>query len=59
MNTRIFANRKLQIALGCYVVLAVIGALTLEGMLLGAVLCLFAILTVKTLIHALSDEDSP
>jgi len=35
----------------CYAVLALIGALALEGFLRGAVLALLAILAVKTLIH--------
>jgi hypothetical protein len=59
MKTPIFANKKLLVALGCYAALAVIGILTLEGILLGAVLCLFTILTVKTLIHACKDEEMP
>jgi hypothetical protein len=59
MKIQFFANKRLLAALGCYAVLAAIAALTLEGILLGAVLCLFAILTVKTLIHAQKDEEIP
>jgi len=50
------ANRKLLTALTCYAVLALIAYLALDGILRGAVLCVLAILAVKTLIHARTDE---
>ncbi len=57
MRTTIFANRRLLGALACYVILALIGAVTLDGILRGAVLCFFAILAVKTVIHSRKDEE--
>lgn len=59
MKAFILANRRLIGALACYAVLALIGALALDGMLRGAVLCFFAILTVKTVIHSRKDEEMP
>ena len=53
------AHRRLAGALASYVILALIGALTLEGILRGAVLCFFTILTVKTLIHSQKDDEMP
>jgi hypothetical protein len=53
------ANRRLASALVCYAILALIGALTLDGILRAAVLCFFAILTIKTLIHSQKDEEMP
>ncbi len=50
------ANRRLALALACYAILALIAAFALDGILRAAVLCLFAILTVKTLIHSRKDE---
>ena len=52
-------NRRLFAALASYAVLATIGALALDGILRGAVLCFLAILAVKTLIHAHKDEEMP
>jgi hypothetical protein len=52
-------NRRLAIALGCYAGLALIGAVALDGILRGAVLCFLAILAVKTVIHAKKDEETP
>jgi hypothetical protein len=59
MNMPIFSNRRLTIALACYAVLALIAALALDGILRGAVLCLLAILAVKTFAHAKKDEEMP
>lgn len=59
MKTQQFADKKLIIAMGSYVLLAIIGVSTLDGILLGAVLCLLTILAVKTLIHARNDEKFP
>jgi|MudIll2142460700_1097286.scaffolds.fasta_scaffold234809_1 hypothetical protein len=51
------ANRRLLIALACYAILALIAFLALDGILRGAVFCVLAILTVKTLIHGRTDEE--
>jgi hypothetical protein len=51
------ANRRLAVALACYAALALIAVFSLDGILRAAVLCLFAILTVKTVIHSRADED--
>ena len=51
------ANRRLLAALACYAVLALVALLALDGILRGAVFCVLAILAVKTLIHARSDEE--
>lgn len=59
MKAPLFANKRLLAALACYAVLALIGALALDGILRAAVLCFFAILTVKTLIHAQKDDEMP
>lgn len=59
MKAPFFANKRLLGALACYAVLALIGALALDGILRAAVLCLFAILTVKTLIHYQKDDEMP
>jgi hypothetical protein len=59
MKAPFHASRKLLIALSCYLILALIGTFMLEGILRAAVLCLFLILTIKTLIHARDDEDLP
>jgi hypothetical protein len=59
MKAPIFANKRLLGALACYAILALIGALALDGILRAAVLCLFAILTVKTLIHSQKDAGMP
>lgn len=53
------ANRRLAVALSCYAVLALIGALALDGILRAAVLCFMAILAVKTVIHSRKDEEMP
>jgi hypothetical protein len=53
----ILANKRLVGALVCYGALALIAVLALDGILRAAVLCLFAILTMKTLIHAHKDEE--
>lgn len=53
------AHRRLAVALACYAILALIGALTLTGILRAAILCFFAILAVKTLIHSQKDEEMP
>jgi 4-hydroxybenzoate polyprenyltransferase len=45
--------------MACYAVLALVGAVALDGILRAAVLCLFAILAVKTVIHAIHDEEMP
>ncbi len=49
-------NRRLAVALICYAVLALIGALALDGILRAAVLCLMAILAFKTIMHAKDEE---
>jgi 4-hydroxybenzoate polyprenyltransferase len=41
----------------CYAILALIGAVALDGILRAAVLCLFAILAVKTVIHTINDDE--
>ena len=51
------AKRRLAVAMTCYAVLALIGAVALDGILRAAVLCLFAILAVKTVIHAINDDE--
>jgi hypothetical protein len=53
------SSRKLAIAMACYVILALTGALLLDGMLRAAVLCFFAILAVKTWVHSRKDEELP
>jgi hypothetical protein len=57
-------NRRLLAALFCYGILILIAFLTLlpirssqDSFLLGLVLCIFAILIVKTLAHA--EDDKP
>ena len=50
-------HKRLYGALASYAVLALIGALALDGLLRGGVLCLLAILAVKTLAHAKKDEE--
>ena len=59
MRATIFANKRLLGALTCYVILALVGAVALDGILRGAVLCFFAILAVKTLIHSSKDDQMP
>jgi len=59
MKAPFLANKKLLGALSCYVILALIGAFTLEGMLRAGLLCFFLILTIKTLIHARDDQEMP
>ena len=59
METNFLANKRLLGALACYAILALIGALALDGILRGAVLCFLAILAVKTLIHSRKDELMP
>jgi cytochrome b len=59
MKIPFLANKRLLGALVCYAVLALIAALVLDGILRGAVLCLFAILTIKTLVHGCKDEKMP
>lgn len=59
MRTLTRANKRLAIAMACYAILALIGAVALDGILRTAVLCLFAILAVKTVIHAINDEEMP
>ncbi len=58
------ANRRLLAAMACYLVLIAIALYALlpirssqEKFLLGLVLCVFAILIVKTLAHAHDDSD--
>ncbi len=51
------AKRKLLAAFVCYLVLAAVAVLMLDGFLRGSVLCLLAILAVKTVVHA--DEEMP
>lgn len=51
------ASKQLIGALICYAILALIGALALDGILRGAVLCFFAILAIKTISHAQKDEE--
>jgi len=53
------ANKRLIGALICYAILALIGALALDGILRGGVLCFFAILAIKTVSHAQKDEEIP
>ncbi|MGA2263587.1 MAG: hypothetical protein ABSH28_19395 [Acidobacteriota bacterium] len=57
MKVPALANKRLIVALICYAILALIGALALDGILRGAVLCFFAILAVKTISHAQKDEE--
>jgi hypothetical protein len=52
-------NRRLAIALACYAILAAIGAIALDGMLRGAVLCFVAILAIKTIAHSKKDPEMP
>lgn len=59
MKAQIFANKRRLGALACYAILALIGTLTLDGILRAAVLCFLAILTVKTLIHSQKDDEMP
>ncbi len=59
MRAFLLAQKRLLVALACYAVLALIGALALDGMLRGAVLCFLAILAVKTVIHSQKDEEMP
>ncbi len=59
MKSFILAHRRVIAALACYAILALIGALALDGMLRGAVLCFMAILAVKTFIHYQKDEEMP
>jgi hypothetical protein len=53
------AHRRLAVALTCYAILALIGALTLDGILRAGVLCFLAILAVKTIAHSQRDEEMP
>ena len=48
-------NRKLLVAMACYLALALIAAFTLDGFLRAAVLFYFAILAVKIIVH--SDDE--
>jgi hypothetical protein len=50
-------NRRLAFALVCYAILAAVGAIMLDGMLRAAVLCFFAILAIKTVVHSRKDPD--
>ena len=57
-------NRRLLLAMACYLVLILIALYSLlpirssnEGFLLGLVLCIFAVLIIKTLAHA--EDDRP
>ena len=50
-------KKRLYVALACYAVLALTGALTLVGFLRWGVICLLAVLAVKTLAHANRDEE--
>ncbi len=50
------ANRRLVFALTCYAVLALVGALALDGILRVAVLCFMVLLAVKTIAHAKDEE---
>lgn len=52
-------NRRLALALACYAILALIGALALDGILRAGVLCFLAILAVKTVAHAQKDKGMP
>jgi len=53
----ISGKKRLCGALACYAVLALIGALALDGLLRGGVICLIAVLAIKTLAHAKKDEE--
>jgi hypothetical protein len=50
-------TRKLVIAMACYLILALIGGVLLDGMLQAALLCFLAILAIKTLIHSRKDDE--
>ncbi|MBN1566925.1 MAG: hypothetical protein JXA73_03705 [Acidobacteria bacterium] len=57
-------NRRLLIALGCYLILIVIALIALlpvrnshERFVLGFVLCFFAILIVKTIVRTIQDRN--
>ena len=50
-------QKRLYVALACYAVLALTGALALDGYLRGGVICLLAVLAIKTLAHANQDEE--
>ena len=59
------ANRKLMIALACYLALILIALYGLlpvrtsnDRFVLGFVLCFFAILILKTIVHAVQDQNS-
>lgn len=59
------ANRRLFAALGCYLVLILTALYTLlpirssyERIVLWFVLCVFAILIIRSIIHAMQDEKS-
>ena len=56
-------NRRLLVAMACYLVLILIALYVLlpirssnEGFVLGVVLCVFALLIIKTLAHAEDDK---
>ncbi len=56
-------NRRLLVAMACYLVLILIALYALlpirssnEGFVLGVVLCVFALLIIKTLAHAEDDK---
>jgi hypothetical protein len=51
------ANHRLIVAMGCYIVLIVAAVLMLEGFLRAMVLFIFAILIVKTFVHAADEPD--
>ena len=57
MTMSISGKKRLCGALACYAVLALIGALALDGLLRGGVICLIAVLAIKTLAHAKKDEE--
>ena len=58
-------NRRLLIALGCYLILILIALYALlpartsnDRFVLGFVLCFFAILILKTVVHSIQDRNT-
>ncbi len=56
MKSSLIANRRLLAAMSCYAVLGLIGALFLDGVLRGGLLCFLAILALKTYIHTKKEQ---
>jgi hypothetical protein len=59
------ANRRLAVALACYLVLIIIALITLlpirssnDGFVLALVLAVFAILIIKTIAHSQQDDQN-